>query len=111
MAHDFVRVRRISRVPLRIGTTNISNATDGSVVDLNDPLVLRDMRFFANRLIVIGGLEAGAAAGNATLAPNDATSEITNATGVILFTGIELGKGQLISSATWYTGATAANTP
>lgn len=111
MAHDFVRVRRISRIPLRIGTTNISNATDGSVVDLNDPLVIRDIRFFSNRLVILGEAEAGMAAGNSTINPNDATAEITNATGVILFTGMELGKGVRVASATWYSGATAAGTP
>lgn len=111
MTAFLIRVRRISRVPLRLGTTNITNTGDGSVVDANDPIVKRDMGFYASRFVVLGGAEAGTQAFVETMSPNDAVSEITNATGVILFTGIELPKDFLVSSLTYITGATAANTP
>lgn len=106
MAHDFLRVRRVSRQSLRIGHTNISNQTDGSSVDLNDPFVLRDLRLFRERYVVLGPLEAGADAHTETLAPNDAIADLTVTSGVILWTAIELPKGLKVAGLTYYTGST-----
>ena len=106
MAHFFIRVRRISRVPLRLGGTNITNTGDGSVVDAEDPAVKRDMAFFANRFVVLGAAEAGAQAFAETMAPNDADADLTLATGIILVTAMELPKGLVINSLTYVSGAT-----
>lgn len=109
MTAFLIRVRRISRVPLRLGTTNVTNTGDGTVVDANDPLVKRDMGFYANRFVVLGGAEAGAQGFVETMSPNDAVSTVTNATGVLLFTGIELPKDFLISSLTYVTVGAATS--
>lgn len=41
---DYVRIRRMGRQPLRLGNTNISNADGGTVVNIADPKIQRDIR-------------------------------------------------------------------
>lgn len=50
---QFVRIRRLHRTPLRIGTINVSNLRDGSVVNLDDPKVVRDMKNSYDRWIFL----------------------------------------------------------
>lgn len=109
MTAFLIRVRRTSRRPLRLGTTNVTNSGDGSVVDANDPIVKRDMSFYANNFVVLGIDEAGTFAGVETMNPNDAVSNLTApASGTILFTAIELPKDFLVTSLTYVSGTQAA---
>ena len=51
---DYVRIRRMGRQPLRLGSTNISNADGGTVVNIADPKVQRDLRnVWAGRWVTV----------------------------------------------------------
>lgn len=110
MSAQLVRIKRLTRQPLRLGYTAISNSGDGSVVDLNSPAIARDFYRFRDRFVVLGPAESGFADGSANMDPNEATAEITNTQGTVLFTAIELGKGQVINGLTYYAGATPLDT-
>lgn len=51
---EFVRLRRMGRQPLRLGSTLISNTTGGTAVDISDPKVQRDIRnVWAGRWVTV----------------------------------------------------------
>jgi hypothetical protein len=107
-----VRVRRLTRAPLRLGKTNIANSAAGTAVDLDDVGVKRDFIEKKQRLEIVaaasegmtnlvdaGGLYAG-------------TDNVINGlTGVQTYILLENVKGLTITSLTFYSGTTAANSP
>jgi len=51
---EYVRIRRIGRQPLRLGSTKISNVAGGTVVNIADPKVQRDIRsVWAGRWVTV----------------------------------------------------------
>lgn len=49
----FLRIRRLHRTPLRIGPVNVTNARSGSMIDVDDPAVRRDMKNQYDRWIFV----------------------------------------------------------
>lgn len=82
MAHDFFRIRNVTRRPLRVAGTIISAATDGTVLDLNQARVAQELRTFSSypfegtRFIGLGEAAAGADFGQYTIAPNKADANL-----------------------------------
>lgn len=112
MAHDIVRIRAITRQPLRIDGSRIQNVGDGTSVDLLSPRTPADLRrYWFQRYIVLGDSVAGANAGSNSLDTTKANADMSLTAGVVLWTGIELGEGETFTGLTYYSGATAANTP
>jgi hypothetical protein len=111
-----VRVRRYGRRPVRLGRTNVSNSDYGSVVDLDDPIVRRDIRalrssgliaFVENKPLTTGSTNKRAIENINIL---DATSAVTPSTTKLHLSAVDLAAGQQIVSLGWVATATAAAT-
>lgn len=79
---SFVRIRRLHRTPLRIGSVNITNAQVGSLVNTDDPKVKRDMKNAYDRWVFVDRYDSPRVAANATqveqnFAIGDATTDGT----------------------------------
>jgi Collagen triple helix repeat (20 copies) len=52
---EYIRIRRMGRQPLRLGSTKISNVAGGTSVNIADPKVQRDLRnVWAGRWVGVG---------------------------------------------------------
>jgi hypothetical protein len=78
---DYVRIRRMGRQPLRLGSTNISNVDNGTVVDVSDPKVQRDLRnIWSGRWVVVSDMDPAVTGPTGPTGPRGATGP-TGATG------------------------------
>lgn len=108
----FVRLRRITRAPVRLGKINIANSALGTLVDLDDPGVKRDYIEKKWRVEIVNQ----ASEGNTNLTDAGGvyagTDNVTGgAAGVETYVLLDLPKGVVVSSLTFYSGTTAAGTP
>lgn len=104
---NYVRVRRLTRTPLRLGFTLVTNTSSGTLVDLDNAYVRRDLMALKHRLEIISDQRAGIY----NVRTDDATSDIASVgTGVQLYVAVDLPKGATVSTLTWYSGTTALGT-
>jgi hypothetical protein len=81
---DYVRIRRMGRQPLRLGNTNISNADGGTIVDVADPKIQRDIRnVSAGRWVIVSDMDPAVTGPTGPTGPRGATGPTgpTGATG------------------------------
>lgn len=107
-----VRVRRTQRERLRLGKNQISNSTNGTLIDLEDQATLRDFRNSSKRFVVID-TNASGASGADSVQVNDASSSAVTVkpTGGQRFVAVELPAGFKVTTATFVSGATAVASP
>ena len=87
---EYVRVRRTGRQPLRLGTTMVTNTTGGTVVDIADPKVQRDLRnVWSGRWVTVDVNVTGPTGATGPTGPRGATGPTgpTGATGATGATG------------------------
>lgn len=115
---QFIRLRKIKRKPMRLGSTAISNAASGTLVSLDDVNVKRDLQNFDwNNVEIIstsvdethGGAIGGGVVTNIVpaLVSADVASPLT---GQIRWTPVALQAGDVATSVIFQAGATPGAT-
>ncbi len=103
----FVRYRSTVRRPVRVGTTLVSNSASGTLLDLDNAAVRRNLRALQHLVVPVTDQRQGLENFSLIDAMSNATAI---ADGVQTYTAIDLPKGQLITSATFVSATTALNT-
>jgi hypothetical protein len=105
------RVIRTARNRLRLGPVNVSNSGNGSLIDLGNPAVLRDLRNNWDRFVFLPLSHPGAS-GFDTVPLYDAAGNSTAlVSGSQRFVALDLPAGITVNSVTFVSGQTAAGTP
>jgi hypothetical protein len=111
---QFIRIRRTKRRPWRLGTTAISNTAAGTLVNLDDPAVKRDLlNTDTNTYQILSGLSADNQSGpfikKGTISYGAATTDLTTplTAAKVRFTSNMFKAGDVVSQMTVVSGAAA----